>query len=400
MLDAPLTWGQQDIWRAVEGARPQEQYLNIARVFDAPKRPVTVDRALLAIGRLVARHEALRTRMGHDLRQVVHESADPPIELVTEPAQQAADRLAATSFRYFEEWPIKVALTVDGGYVRQFAIVLCHLAADGHAADLIVRDLRLLLIRDALPAATSVTPRELAAWQHSEEGRRVCGAALDFWLSEYRRMDPIGPLGGPAGEPRFREATMRSTALAVASQAVAARDGVSSSTVLLAAAVRLAGGLTGQRHCGMRVIVNNRHTLPDVVSTVSQEALVVLDLKDPDPYRHAWSAAVRAYRQARYDPYAMEAMVAPMGPEIRSFGCFNDQRLVHRDAPLDVPAQPTELAWTDVMDRNVCDFRLHIGGEPDRMEVSLYADTALLAPPGIEAYLLGLESLLVEEAAR
>ncbi|MEV1178510.1 hypothetical protein, partial [Nonomuraea sp. NPDC049784] len=188
---------------------------------------------------------------------------------------------------------------------------------------------------------------------------------------------------------------------AAAAQAVAARNRVSSSTVLLAGAMRLAGGLTGQRFCGMRVIVNNRFAAGrrDVVSTISQEALVVLDL-DTDSFdalvRQAWGTALRAYRQAQYDPYAMEEAVTGVGPGIRSFGCFNDQRLVQEDnASSSAVEGKTELSWTDAMDRNICDFRLHLGGEPDLMEVSCYADTTLLPPSGIEQYLLDLEGLIV-----
>ncbi|MFG6192111.1 hypothetical protein [Nonomuraea sp. JJY05] len=435
--DGPLTWGQQDIWRAVVAAAPQERYLNIARVFAAPRRPVTVERAALALERLVARHDSLRTRLTGSREaplQRVWAAACPPYEVVeSEPvepgsagsgvagsgvagsgavglgavgsglADEVGERLAAEPFAYWEEWPLRVAFVVAGGYVRHIVLVLCHLAADGHAAELVVKDFRLLLLRDSLPPLRSATPRELAAWQHSPEGRRVSGEAIGFWLEEYARMDPVPPSSHVPGEPRFVEATMRSPALAAAAQAVAARNGVSSSTVLLAGAMRLAGGLTGQRFCGMRVIVGNRFAAGrrDVVSTISQEALVVLDLRTESfdaLVRQAWGTALRAYRQAQYDPYAMEGAVTRVGPGIRSFGCFNDQRLVQEDGRAAVLEGKTEVARTDAMDRNICDFRLHVGGEPGRMEVSCYADTALLPPPGIEQYLLDLEGLIVEAA--
>ncbi|MET7463674.1 condensation domain-containing protein [Nonomuraea sp. NPDC005501] len=413
MPDSPLTWGQHDIWRAVVAARPEEHYLNIGRIFAAPKRPVTVERAVKALDGLVARHEALRTRLigpPDRPRQRISAVAQPYVEVTDEPAQAVCDRLSAEPFDYWEEWPLRVAFVVAGDHVRHVVLVLCHLAADGHAAELLVKDFRLLLLRDALPPVRSATPREIAEWQHSAEGRRTSDEALAFWLSEYRRMDPVN-LSDVPRSPRFREATMTSEAIAAAAQAVAARERVSSSTVLLTAAVRLAGRLTGQRFCGMRVIVNNRFAADrrDVVSTISQEGLVLLDLRT-SPFgqlvRQGWRVALRAYRQAQFDPYAMEEAVSGVGPAIRSFGCFNDQRLVQHDgaAGLDERAvrasmERTELAWTDAMDRNICDFRLHLGGEPGRMEVSLYADTALLAPPGIERFLLDLESMLVEAAA-
>ncbi|SEH02910.1 Condensation domain-containing protein [Nonomuraea solani] len=412
MLESPLTWGQQDIWRAVVAARPEEHYLNIGRIFAAPKRPVTVERAVNALDRLVARHEALRTRLSGPRdhpRQRISPIARPYVEVTDEPAQVVCDRLSARPFDYWEEWPLRVAFLVDGDRVRHVVLVLCHLAADGHAAELLVKDFRLLLLRDSLPPVASAAPREIAAWQRSEEGRRVSEEALSFWRSEYRRMDPVILSDAPR-HPRFWEATLTSVAIAAAAQAVAARARVSSSTVLLTAAIRLAGRLTGQRFCGMRVIVNNRFAADrrDVVSTISQEGLVLLDLRTPDfgeLARQGWRVAMKAYRQAQFDPYAMEEAVSGMGTGIRSFGCFNDQRLVQRDEAarpderaVRASMERTELAWTDTMDRNICDFRLHVGGEPGRMEVSLYADTALLAPPAIERFLFDLESTLVEAA--
>jgi hypothetical protein len=409
-LTSPLTWGQQDIWRAVVAAEPQERYLNIVRVFAAPaRRPVTVERAALALERLVARHESLRTRLAgprEALTQLVSPVGRVAYEVVEgEPVEKVGDRLAAEPFAYWDEWPLRVAFVVDGGYVRHIALVLCHLAADGHAADLVVKDFRLLLLRDELPPLRSATPRELAAWQCSADGRRVSEAAIASWLDEYARMDPVPPAPHAPGEPRYLEATMRSSGLAAAAHTLAARNRVSTSTVLLTAAIRLAGELAGQRVCGMRVIVNNRFAAGrrDVVSTISQEALVVLDLRTAsfdELVKQGWKAALRAYRQAQYDPCAMEEAVTGVGPGIRSFGCFNDQRLMQEDgAPAsgDSPGK-TQVAWTDAMDRNICDFRLHVGGEPGRMEVSCYADTALLSPDGIEHYLLDLERLIVEAA--
>ncbi|MEV1176895.1 hypothetical protein, partial [Nonomuraea sp. NPDC049784] len=217
-LTVPLTWGQQDIWRAVVAAAPQERYLNIARSFAAPKRrPITVERAAQALERLVARHESLRTRLAGPRDapfQRISAEVRPPYEVVSEPVEEVCERLAAEPFAYWEEWPLRVAFVVAGGHVRHIALVLCHLAADGHAADLVVKDFRLLLLRDSLPPPGGATPRELAAWQRSDAGRRVSEETIASWLDEYARMDPVPPSSHVPGEPRFLEATLRSPALA------------------------------------------------------------------------------------------------------------------------------------------------------------------------------------------
>ncbi|MFI6501186.1 hypothetical protein [Nonomuraea typhae] len=410
-MEAPLTWGQQDVWRAVLAAEPQEQYLNLARVFPGPKRPVTVMQARLALDRLVARHEALRTRLTGPReapRQFIAETASPYLEIVKgERAHRVSERLSAMPFDYWREWPLRAAFVVGDGFVRQVVVVLCPLAADGPGADLVARDFRLLLSRGELPPLQADRPRDLAAWQSSADGRGHSDETVAWWLAEYARIDPFELTASPH-RPRYVEATMTSTALAAAVRTVAARRRVASSAALLTGAVSLVGRLTGQRTCGMRAIIDNRFTggRRDVVSTLAQEGLVVLEPGTPDfgALAHQGAQALlRACRRAEYNPYALEEALA--GSRARSFGRFHDGRTIRRDPPpeLDAPQirramDKTDLAWTDAMDRNISDFRLHISGEPDRMDVSLRADTGLLSPLAIEAYLLDLERLFVEES--
>ncbi|MFD9939251.1 condensation domain-containing protein [Nonomuraea sp. NPDC059023] len=409
MTEAPLTWGQQDVWRAVVAAAPQEQYLNLARLF-VPQRPVTPERAHRALDRLITRHEALRTRLTGPRtapRQALAESAEPQVEVVEgERPHRVSERLSAAPFDYGNEWPLRVAFLVADGYVRQVVLVLCPLAVDGPAADLVVRDFRALLGRGELPPHQADRPRDLAAWQVSGDGRGHSDEVIAWWLEQYARIDPFELTATPR-RPRYMEATMSSPALAAAVRTVAARRRVSSSTALLTGAVSLAGRLTGQRTCGMRVTVDNRSGggRRDVVSTIAQEGLVVLDLGTPDfgeLLARGRQAVSRADRRAEYNPYAMEEALAG---RVRTFGRFDDRRPVRHDQAPELDARQirlamdkTDLAWTDAMDRNICDFHLRVAGEPDRTEVSLYADTGMLSPLAIEAYLLDLERLFVEES--
>ncbi|MFI9553178.1 hypothetical protein [Nonomuraea endophytica] len=405
MMEA-LTWGQQDVWRAIVAAEPQEQYLNLARLFSVPQRPVTLDHAHRALDRLINRHEALRTRLTGPRPapgQALAESAEPQVEVVEgERPHRVSERLSAAPFDYWNEWPLRVAFLVVEGFVRQVVLVLCPLAVDGPAADLVARDFRALLGGGELPPHQADRPRDLAAWQASDAGRGHSDEVVAWWLEQYARIDPFELTAAPK-RPRYMEATMSSPALAAAVRTVAARRRVSSSTALLTGAVSLAGRLTGQRTCGMRFNVDNRSGggRRDVVSAIAQEGLVVLDLDTPD-FGELLARGGQAAARAEYDPYAMAEALAG---RVRTFGRFDDRRPGRRDQAPELDARQirlamdkTDLAWTDAMDRNICDFHLRVAGEPERMEVSLYADTGLLSPLAIEAYLLDLERLFVEES--
>src|ERR1700722_11308002 len=70
----PLTWGQRSIWRAITWLGEGAHYFNVRRIVQLPQA-VPVDRALDALGRLVDRHEALRSRWyaidGEPVQEVV-----------------------------------------------------------------------------------------------------------------------------------------------------------------------------------------------------------------------------------------------------------------------------------------------------------------------------------------
>jgi hypothetical protein len=407
-----LTWAQRGIWLTILAARPEEQYLSVERVLTPPQRsgPVTVSRALAAVGTLLGRHETLRTRLtGPDEhpRQLLADHGSLAVHVLESGTDDPAE-LVRTTFDYRAEWPVRVGLVVSGEVVSRIVLVFSHLAVDGHGADLVVRDLRLILARGTGPALIAAQPIDIAEQERSADGRRIATRALDFWATEHRRIDPAVFSSVP--EPvRYREATLHSAALDGAVRALVVRHQVSSSTVLLAATVGLAGTLAGQRTCGLRPIVGNRFIADrqDVVATISEEGLVVLDLTVPtfdDLVRDCWQTSLRAYRHAQYPPDERDSVVAAAGGDARSFGCFNDQRLIQRDDPLAVPPEQAEVRaaladttveWTGSMNRNISPFRVHIGSKD---EVSLYADTALMPARDIEAYLCGFETLLVEAA--
>ncbi|MEV0418746.1 condensation domain-containing protein [Streptosporangium canum] len=417
---APLTWGQRAIWDTIQKTAPDDHYFNFGRVLKVPRRarPLTVERAVEVLGALVERHGSLRTRLGAGPSQILETSGAIAVTLSAGDPDRLLDTLAERAFDYAGEWPLRVGLVVAGGTVTHIVLVFCHLAADGLGAEAAITDLRLLLLRGAVPGPPPPSPLDLARWQRSEQGLRVARIAAEHWESEYRRIPPTmfdRPVAVPEGPPVWR-AQIVSRALDLAVQRIAAVHGVSTSTVLLAASSVLVGAVTGHDVCAMLPIVGNRFRADtaNAVTTLSQEGLFVLDLRGDatfaDLLRRAKPAALRAYRSAYHDPDDRDRLTARVsrerGAEIHPYCCFNDMRFVDRvDASHDERTvrqamKETALTWPLSQDRLNCRFCLHVTGEPGGLGVSLTADTRFLPRPAMERYLYDLESLLVEAAFR
>ena len=432
----PLTWGQRSIWTAMRATGSDDAYFNFGRIVATPQRsgPVPVSGAARAVAGVMERHESLRTRLlaaVDDPTQRVEATGVLPVTVIeaapwqdAEAARRLHDHLVSLRFDYTADWPLRAGLVVCAGNVTRIVLVFCHLAADGHGADVVARDLRLLLLRGSAGGGTPPQPLDLAAHQQSPAGRRSGQASLAFWEREYRRIPPtmFGRPSNAGEQPPFWRAQLTSRAVDGATRRVAARVGVSQSTVLLSAAAALVGAVTGHRTCAMLPVVGNRFrsATRDLVSPLAQDGLFVLGLDHPgfdDLVRAGWQAAMRAYRQAEFDPAALAEIAAQVsaerGARIHPYCCFNDQRPADpasaREAPPDLAevraALPdTTLTWPIRQEHLNCRFCLHITGEvvagSPALGVALTADTRYLPARDIERYLRAFEALLVRAADR
>ncbi|MYU23935.1 condensation domain-containing protein [Streptomyces sp. SID8352] len=441
--DAPLTWGQRAIWHAVRRTAPNDHYFNIGRVLPLADRGAPVDGARLtaALTALLTRHESLRTRFPSDADGTPRQRlcAEGRIEVTVrdepDPARTgpAAEELLASltsrRFAYGTEWPVRIgAVRGTGGRITHVVLALCHLAADGHGAEVLVRDLRLLVRRGSAGAACAATPYDLALRQDSPAGRRASRAALDHWESGLRQAPPtmFPTPAAPPRAPRFWTGRLVSAALPRAVDALAAGHRVSGSTVLLTAATALVAADQGHRVAAMMPIAGNRAAQDHrtLVSTLSQDALFVLRLPE-DPDRPdgggavftdllplAWPAALAGYRAAAYDPADWDALLErasrERGTEVHPYCCFNDMRLAERHAvPAPAPDADelaalrarTVLDFPATQDRVACRYCLHLTGDDTALTVTLTADTAYLPPEAVHAHLGALEEVLTASAA-
>ncbi|MFJ4714297.1 condensation domain-containing protein [Streptomyces sp. NPDC088785] len=434
---SPLTWGQRAIWHAIGRTAPNDHYFNIGRVLPLADRgaPVTGPRLAEALRSLLVRHEALRTRVttGHEdgPRQQVHAAGalDVTVRDATdaEDAERAAaalqDALLSSRFDYAGEWPLRVGAVRQGQRITHVVLAVCHLAADGHGAELLVRDLRLLVRRGSAGSAPATTPSALAAHQRSPAGLRAGRAALAHWEHGLRLAPPTmfpTPAAVPRA-PRFWTGRLVSRALPPAVDALAADRRVSGSTVLLTAAAALVAAGQGHRVAAVMPIAGNRAG-PDhrtLLSTLSQDALFVLPVCDAGPDADftdlldlAWPAALAGYRAAAYDPAAWDALLARLsrerGADVHPYCCFNDMRLAERPAPaarapgadaLAALGRHTVVDFPATQDRVACRYCLHVTGDDRTLTVTLTADTAYLPPDAIQAHLRAVEDVVVASAS-
>ncbi|QOC91534.1 condensation domain-containing protein [Micromonospora craniellae] len=433
---APLTWGQRAMWRTVEEFESPEAYrvLSLPRTLAVPTRAeVTVPEAVRALGTLVARHGSLRTRFRRRDDEVHQETAASgrlPVGVHAVPrppddpdgraaAAELATRLRESRFDHVTEWPLRVALVTVDGRVRQVVVVFSHATVDFHATDVVLRDLRRLLLHGALDRPVGLQSVDLAGRERDAERRRS-ERAVAYWVRQLPGIaaslsDPVG--SGSA--PRYRRGSLVSRAVHHAARLVSTRHAVSTSNVVLAATAAGLTGAGGQDSCGIVVMANNRFQPghQDAVGTLNQIGLARLDLADRPGFAELLSRARRgaldAYRHAYYDPAVWERTFTDLGHDHRTFlapYCYlNDARLTRDVDPTDTGPDETtlramvgdsEFRWLPELARFPWRCRVQVLDAPGAVELVVTADTRYFPAERVEPFLRGVEALLVEAAFR
>ncbi len=426
---ARLAWGQRAIWDAIQQAGPANaHFFNIGRLiaFARGRGPFPLEDVLAAVAALVLRHEALRARTHVDQDgepyQVVHGEGALPIRLAEcgdDEADEVADvllaELARTSFEPGDEWPARFGLVVVEGKVRHVVFVLCHLAADDYAADLVARELRNLLLRGGFPVQPSQQLLDLVAEEESGVGRYRSEAALAHWENGYRRIPPtmFPEVVGPPAEPRWSRAVLESRALEDAVAVVAARHHVSTATVLMTAVAVLLGTQMEHDVSAITPIVHNRYrpTTRNLVATLTQLGLFTMRSDPRAPLaktlEQSHSDAMRSYRHAQYDQRAWDAMVDKVstdrGVRVYPSCCFNDVRPIEQRTTTQVAAEgpcPTEVQWLPGVEHFNCDFCFVITRQAGTLAIGLTADTCRFPRERMVTLMRGVEELVVESSFR
>ncbi|WP_432993601.1 condensation domain-containing protein [Dactylosporangium sp. CA-233914] len=418
-----LTWGQRDVWDLMCRTG---RTMNIGGTVPAAPGE-TVEHLAGLLRFIVGRHQALRTRLrpvqGGPPRQEVHAAGRIAVELLeagADPdgtAEALRVRYQTTPFDPYGEWPVRMGVVCAGRTPTHVVLMYYHVLVDGFGIDAIVRDLAHL--DDPGAPVAGVRPLELAARQRTPAARRQSEQALRYWERQLRRLPPRPPIATAdpgSGEPRHWEVVCSSPALALAVRAVAARTGVASGPILLAAFAMALARATGAGTAVVQVVVSNRFRpgFAESVSSLRQFGICVIDVGGvpfDEVVARAFAAAIAAYKHGYFDSAQHAELLAGAArdrPDDVDLRCFlNDRR---RQAPGDdtaPPPRPAEIAaarelttvrWGGREDTYDGTFYLHLEDEPDTMTYTLWGDTHRYAPATIERCARDLEAVVLDAA--
>lgn len=422
-----LTWAQKGLWKAMLLTGSS---LPVGGISPLPPDWTTGDLALL-LRFLLGRHPSLRTRMALDPagglpRQHLASAGEVVLQVLDAGAEDPAavagaqlDRWQRSVFDYEAEWPIRTALVTADGAATHLVAVYCHLALDLHGLEVLLADLATMDRRTGRSNAPvlGTPPLELAAEQRRPRALRRSAAALAHWESTLRRI-PARRLPGSADrrEPRFWELGYSSVAALRAARIIAARSGLRTAPVLLAACAVALRTVTGQDPSVLQVLVSNRFRpgLARAVTPLTQSSLCVVDVGAADfdeIAAGAQRAVVRAGKNAYYDPVLLDeiyrAVDVERGEDVDVDCFFNDRRRrAGHDEPGPVPSADEVRAALPHsalrLDRTLehFDHRLfvHVNDVPESVDWTVCADTHHLSPADAEALLVRMEAALVAAA--
>jgi Condensation domain len=422
----PLTLGQRNVllWavdQTIFGA-VQWQTFNLA-----PGR--SLNDVTRAIGRLMSRHESLRTLFtvgtSGEWTQQVSASGALLVEI-----HEADGRLDATEallkerlnapFALDREWPIRAAVITSGLAPARVLLVLTHMAADFASLAIIARDFQRLM-RSSMSQAPEPSPHhplDQAKLEMSPLARHRAEAALRYWETTLRGT-PQCMLAVPGHQPANsgrRMATLRSRAAALAMARIADRTHASQSVVILAAVATLLGLRTVNDRCQITSLCANRVTPAsrDYVGTIAQDALIVADLTAETfdgIIRATRTAALTAYYHSQYDAESLWQMIDRVnedrGTEFHRDCVLNDLngaavqvqtghvgRLPEKGDAANAMGE-TRLVWTDTDPRPLLLYFEVFRLTRHDVSLSVWADESRFPPEEVEDFLLAVERLLV-----
>jgi len=436
---AELSWGQHEIWCVM---RDKNDFLPIGGVRALPPgQTVAVVAAGLRL--IMSRHQSLRTRLrwtseeqaseGQSSaglpKQEVHASGEIALEVVDagdgDPAEVAAAvvaRYMTGNFDYERDWPVRMAVIKQHGVATHVAEIYCHLAMDGFGLAALRADLARHDPTGPAPApVTAMQPLEQVRWQRGPAGRRAQAASM----RHFERLAATAPDRqfselADKQQPRFWQVSYESPAGYLASRTLAARLGVSTSSVLLAAYAMALSPLTCTQSVAVALVVNNRFRpgFADSVSTLAQNFPCLIEVGDArfeEVAVRAWRSALVAYKHAYYDLSGKEEVsrriAAERGAGLALGVFFNDLRMRSREladsvsgdaaAPGPPPSLRAELSrstltWGERNDVPADPMFLYINDTPGTLSYELCTDSHFVSPADMAALMRRIETVLVD----
>ncbi|MFD0474466.1 condensation domain-containing protein [Nonomuraea thailandensis] len=297
-----MTWGQRHIW-TIQDAHPHNRsQFHLSHHWRVPPGASGRD-VRSALGRLVERHQALRTRLldsPRGLTQQVHGDGAFAVrarEVATgEQSEYDLNRLAGEliggDFAWDEEFLARFAILTVRGAPAWVLVITSHMITDGAACSILEREfLALLEAPSALPDPTS-QPVRWAAGERSRRGAETSSRSAAY-MREVLRKHPRPLFGGaapPAGaNGGFPVVLGHGPDLGRHVRRLATRWRTSEASVVLTALARSCAAHTGVDSFPLGVTCSNRQ-LPGAagyVGMLAQNTLIGVDVSSGTPARVA-----------------------------------------------------------------------------------------------------------------
>jgi hypothetical protein len=216
-LSAPTTASQRRDWNS-HHSRPDNSFLNLAAVY-ALRGPVDAGALSRAVGALVSRHEALRTRFGcrgDELIQAIEPAGSAIVPRLAvaggpaaPPAQDWLRSLVSRPFDLHAEVPFRAGLLAapTAGSEHLFGVVMHHIISDQISMRIALEDLSEFLAAEAGKREPALAPlpvqfADYAAWWHREEQAGRFERSFRYWASQLGGAAESTPLPkSPATSP-------------------------------------------------------------------------------------------------------------------------------------------------------------------------------------------------------
>ncbi|WP_327003911.1 condensation domain-containing protein [Dactylosporangium sp. NBC_01737] len=412
-----LSWGQREIWQALV---EQKTWMPIGGAQPLPAG-TTVQDMQERLRYLMSRYQSMRTRLRFEPdgtpRQVVHASGETVLEVVDAGAddpQAVAEavrlRYEQTDYDFAEEWPVRMAVIVQGGAATHLVAIMTHFVMDGRGALVMLEEGE----RGETAPVNGLQALEQVQWQRSPAGQRQSAAALRYWETMLRAIPPRRYAGdGDPHEPRYWRGELTSAALPLAVRAVASRTQVDATQVMLAVYAVATARICGVDPVATRLVSSNRFRpgLAEVVGPVSQTALWSVEVAGvpfDELLGRVQRAAMVAYKHGYYDRERLEEITAAVtlerGPDF-DLNCFyNDRRAPVQADPVDPElarqALPrTVFEWTIQRDDVYPRLFLNVDdASPETVRLHIEIDTHHVPPSAAEALLRCMEQVAVDAA--
>ncbi|MGI5282053.1 non-ribosomal peptide synthetase [Nonomuraea polychroma] len=204
----PLTPAQERLWFLHQAGQDPSGYQ--VRDGHRLRGPLDPGRLRLALNRLAARHEALRTRLADagDGRpvQIVIDEVDVDLELVEvtdeTTAHDVCDRFVARPFELGRAPLMRALLVRLAPDDHVFVWCLHHTICDGRSLQILLTELYGMLAGTFEPAAPAVPFSGYVTWlgRENQDRARRSSAARDYWRSRLAGAPSL--LGLPTDRPR------------------------------------------------------------------------------------------------------------------------------------------------------------------------------------------------------